>query len=281
MPSYKYPFVSFLFQVSEELRPFGRALHLVLGGSQGFEDILLELKNCIEKHSPCTLQTGTAHSILTSGDTYRGFTNGNLPSDDNDLETDGEMEGVVPYEPMFDSSPEHGTHTGKDVRAANRVYGHSPTSEKAGRRLPGPGRPPPSAARQSAVCVVLDEAPWFLEAFVRRLEAVVGAGRAVVWAASSFPGWRPPPFRAVLLTRGLRCPPAVLRAMMDLPAYATFAGRAYTALDTGVLAGMPSPTDGPPVKRIRHKNARKDIWDCRECGEAVARFLVDDLRIGE
>ena len=143
------------------------------------------------------------------------------------------------------------------------------------------GRREPGISRDPQVCVVLDEAPWFLEAFVRRLEAVVGAGRAVVWAASSFPGWRPQAFRAVLLTRGLRCPPAVLRAMMDLPAYATFAGRAYTALDTGVLAGMPSPTDGPPVKRIRHRDHGEiDIWDCHKCGVAVAHFLTKELRIG-
>lgn len=129
---------------------------------------------------------------------------------------------------------------------------------------------------------MIDEASWFLDAFVEKLEACLGRDSVVIWAASSFPGLRPKSFKEVELTQSLRCPPVVIREMMKTSAYSTFARREYTALDTGVLSGMPSPSDGPPVKRIRHRQHEgKDIWDCERCGEAVATFLVHDLQIGK
>ena len=50
----------------------------------------------------------------------------------------------------------------------------------------GPTEPSTSRGRQDKVHVILDEAPWFLDVFVKRLEAELGKDGVVIWAASSF-----------------------------------------------------------------------------------------------
>ena len=183
-------------------------------------------------------------------------------------------------------SSETVTPMGRDVNKRPGCYQFPPAPESTRLSFGGASEPSTSRGRQDKVHVILDEAPWFLDAFVKRLEAELGKDGVVIWAASSFPSWRPKSFKEVVLTQSLRCPPVVVREMMKSRAYATFVRRDFTSLDTGVLSGMPSPTDGPPVKRIRHEGhgnqgGDRDIWDCQECGAALATFLTRDLRISK
>ena len=203
--------------------------------------------------------------------------------------TTGDEEMIAEAVPAASTSyqeAENRAHNGKDVTTTSGVYECSPTFVKARAFSLGHTERPHSRDKQDKVHVILDEAPWFLDVFVKRLEAELGKDGVVIWAASSFPSWRPKSFKEVALTQSLRCPPVVVKEMMKSRAYATFVRHDFTSLDTGVLSGMPSPTDGPPVKRVRHerhgkRRREKDIWECKKCGEAVARFLVHDLQIGE
>lgn len=178
------------------------------------------------------------------------------------------------------------THRGRAVRTGTGVYEFSPTPTDAGPWFGGRTEPCDSEDKQDKVYMVIDEAPWFLDVFVKKLEALLGKDRVVIWAASSLPGWKPNCFKEVVLTQSLRCPPVVVKEMTKTSAYFTFARHSYTALDAGVLSGMPSPTDGPPVKRIHHhghkdQRGTRDIWDCQDCGAAVATFLTNDLGISK
>ena len=237
-------------------------------------------------------QRGKAQTILTQNvfTNYQNTTGESLPDNDSDTESGEEMMGeAVPAASTSYPEVEYRAHNGKDVRATSGVYEYSPTSVKARAFSLGHTQRPHSRDKQDKVHVILDEAPWFLDVFVKRLEAELGKDGVVIWAASSFPSWRPKSFKEVVLTQSLRCPPVVVREMMKSRAYATFVRHDFTSLDTGVLSSMPSPTDGPPVKSIRHEGherhgkqrREKDIWECKKCGEAVARFLVHDLQIGE
>ena len=270
------------------MRAFVQRLRLVLSKMRYFEDVFSELMDLTAK---CSLskQRGKAQTILTQRvfTNYQSTTGESLPDDDSDTESGEELMAEA-VSATSTSYPEVGyrAHNGKDVRATSGVSEYSPTSVKPRGFSLGHTMLPHSRDKQDKVHVILDEAPWFLDAFVRRLEAELGKDGVVIWAASSFPSWRPKSFKEVVLTQSLRCPPVVVREMMKSRAYTTFVRHDFTSLDTGVLSGMPSPTDGPPVKRIRHEGhgkqkREKDIWECKKCGEAVARFLVHDLQIGE
>ena len=97
-------------------------------------------------------------------------------------------------------------------------YQFPPAPDSTRLSFGGASEPSTSRGRQDKVHVILDEAPWFLDAFVKRLEAELGKdGVLVIWAASSFPSWRPKSFKEVVLTQSLRCPPVVVREMMKSP----------------------------------------------------------------
>nr|KAG5706765.1 hypothetical protein BaRGS_007268 [Batillaria attramentaria] len=78
-------------------------------------------------------------------------------------------------------------------------------------------------------------------------------------------------------------PPGTVRELQKGAAYSTRATYRYATGDASVLASLPPPTDGPPVKRIRHTSTHegKDSWNCGDCGREVATFLTQDLLIGK
>ncbi|KAK7497142.1 hypothetical protein BaRGS_00011672 [Batillaria attramentaria] len=145
--------------------------------------------------------------------------------------------------------------------------------------------PKSQQTKKSAVpCLIVDEAPWFFKRFVQHLEkSKPSLGELPLWAASSYYGQKPESFKEVRMTQSLRCPPVVVRELQKGAAYSTRATYRYATGDASVLASLPPPTDGPPVKRIRHTSTHegKDSWNCGDCGREVATFLTQDLLIGK
>ncbi|XP_076454333.1 uncharacterized protein LOC143289240 [Babylonia areolata] len=104
-----------------------------------------------------------------------------------------------------------------------------------------------------------------------------------VWSSAVTPFYKPQDFLLRPLTRCLRCPPTVQHVLslvekdlQDRPNY-TYT---TTSLQDDCF---PLPTDGPEVKLLNHGShvgRVKDVLDCRECGEALAAYLLRDLCIG-
>ncbi|KAK7105162.1 uncharacterized protein [Littorina saxatilis] len=274
-------------QVNQNCPP-SRKTPLLVSQSLRLEDMVTEVKEA----------AGRANSDPTDHSRPQATSDHPMTLNDDDLAMD------CPYEET----------TNHAVRA-DRSYQYSPTaSDTTGQSHHGftnsdklthtPGQNHLGFRKSDKLYLILDEAPWFLNEFIQQLEAKLGKDGFVVWAASSFPcrdpkvdhqassdpktrhqtSNDPRAFYQVTMTQSLRLPPVVVRELQATSFYQTYVTHPYTSLDTGVLAGMPSPTDGPPVKRIHHKQHRepaKSVWDCEQCGEEVWTFLVHDLHIGD
>ncbi|KAL8587202.1 hypothetical protein ACOMHN_013288 [Nucella lapillus] len=165
-------------------------------------------------------------------------------------------------------------------RGQSTHYQHQSRSEDpTGQRQ---SRSKDTTGQRQKLHVIVHEAPFFLDRFITVLEKVLGKDGFVIWAATSLPCPQPSDFTCFEVTQNLHRPPAVVREMVKTPAYSLIKRVEYASEDTGVVSSMPLPTDGPRVKRVEHDcHAAEDVWQCEQCGEAVATFLTRDLNIAE
>ncbi|KAK7105156.1 uncharacterized protein [Littorina saxatilis] len=276
-------------QLEGQTRAHGHQPHLVLSGqgTKNLDDILTEITSCRANRD------NAPHTKQPQQTFFQQRT-------DSDIEEDSEEMSHIQHNhtiPLlsrtnttFDQPAwglEVSNHCGMNGEGISTDFNQSiqvTNSTKHNSTKPAQPAQPAQPVRDTheTIHCVLPEAPWFLQHFLDRLERAVGRERVVVWASSSRSTTVPTPFSDVTLTQPLRCPPVVVKEIEKSVTHEMFQKHCYTPLDTAFLSGTPFPSDGPPVKRIKHvgDGHSGEVWSCRACGLEVARFLTHDLQLG-
>lgn len=97
-----------------------------------------------------------------------------------------------------------------------------------------------------------------------------------LWATSYRADISPPGWIGKFFTKPISCPPLIVRE--------TGQGQCSVGLTKYSTSKCFSPTDGLPVKRIYHRelnHSKKEPHNCEVCGQEVAKFLIEDLHVGD
>lgn len=97
-----------------------------------------------------------------------------------------------------------------------------------------------------------------------------------LWAASYRANISPPGWNGKFFQKPISCPPSIVRE--------TGQGQSSLGLTEYSTSKCFSPTDGLPVKRIYHRelnHSKKEPHNCEVCGQEVAKFLTQDLHVGD